>query len=140
MIPDRDLERDFWTPTLRVARPTDDIEALLPFYVDGLGFQILTRFEDHQGFSGIVLGHPGQPYHLEFTHHRAHKAGRAPTKDNLLAIYVPQRLAHLAAVNAMQEAGFQPVPSVNPYWDQHGKTFEDPDGYRVVLVQRHWDR
>src|SRR3954470_19247701 len=58
------LAPDPWVPTLRVARPTDDIDALLPFYVDGLGFQILTRFEDHQGFSGIVLGHPGQPYHL----------------------------------------------------------------------------
>src|SRR5581483_3423191 len=59
------LMPDPWVPTLRVARPTDDIDALLPFYVDGLGFQVLTRFEDHQGFSGIVLGHPGQPYHLE---------------------------------------------------------------------------
>jgi catechol 2,3-dioxygenase-like lactoylglutathione lyase family enzyme len=131
---------DPWVPTLRVARPTDDIDALLPFYVDGLGFQILTRFEGHQGFSGIVLGHPGQPYHLEFTHHAGHSVGRAPTQDNLLAIYLPQRLAWQAAVNAMMEAGFQPVPSYNPYWDEHGKTFEDPDGYRVVLVQRRWDR
>jgi hypothetical protein len=134
------LMPDPWVPTLRVARPTDDIDALLPFYVDGLGFQILTRFEDHLGFSGIVLGHPGQPYHLEFTHHTGHRVGRAPTKDNLLAIYLPQRLAWQAAVNAMIEAGFQPVPSYNPYWDEHGKTFEDPDGYRVVLAHKSWDR
>ena len=92
---------DVWTPTLRIARATDNIDALLPFYVDGLGFQILTRFEDHEGFSGIVLGHPGQAYHLEFTHHHGHKAGRAPTKDNLLAIYLPQRLAYQAAIGAM---------------------------------------
>ena len=25
------------------------------------------------------------------------------------------------------------VPSFNPYWDRGGCTFEDPDGYRVVL-------
>ncbi len=131
---------DPWVPTLRVARPTDDIDALLPFYVDGLGFQVLTRFEDHLGFSGIVLGHPGQPYHLEFTHHEGHKVGRAPTQDNLLAIYLPQRLAWQAAVNAMIETGFQPVPSYNPYWDEHGRTFEDPDGYRVVLAHKSWDR
>ena len=40
----------------------------------------------------------------------------------------------------MIEAGFRPVPSYNPYWDQYGKTFEDPDGYRVVLANRTWDR
>jgi hypothetical protein len=32
------------------------------------------------------------------------------------------------------------VQSFNPYWDQHGKTFEDPDGYRVVLQNAAWDR
>ena len=30
-------------------------------------------------------------------------------------------------------AGFQVVPSYNPYWDQDGQTFADPDGYRVVI-------
>jgi len=131
---------DVWTPTLRIARATDNIEALLPFYVDGLGFQILTRFNDHEGFSGIVLGHPGQAYHLEFTHQRGHKAGGAPTKDNLLVLYMPQRLAYQAAIGAMVDAGFKPVSSTNPYWEQHGKTFEDPDGYRVVLANKSWDR
>lgn len=27
---------------------------------------------------------------------------------------------------------------VLPYWDRKGKTFEDPDGYRVVLQQSSW--
>lgn len=38
----------------------------------------------------------------------------------------------------MQAAGFAPVPSVNPYWDRQGATFEDPDGYRVVLQNGEW--
>jgi hypothetical protein len=33
----------------------------------------------------------------------------------------------------MLGAGFVPVSAVNPYWDRDGVTFEDPDGYRVVL-------
>ena len=140
MIPDSDPWADLWVPTLRVARPTDDIEALLPFYVDGLGFQVLARFEDHQGFSGIVLGHPRQPYHLEFTHQVSHRVGRAPTQDNLLVLYLPHRAIWQAAINAMQESGFEPVPSYNPYWDRYGQTFEDPDGYRVVLANKSWDR
>jgi hypothetical protein len=38
-----------------------------------------------------------------------------------------------AAVDRMIAAGYEPVSSFNPYWDRAGRTFEDPDGYRVVL-------
>ena len=31
-----------------------------------------------------------------------------------------------------------PVRAANPYWDEHGVTFEDPDGFRVVLVPERW--
>jgi hypothetical protein len=30
------------------------------------------------------------------------------------------------------------VRAFNPYWDRHGKTFADPDGYRVVLQHAAW--
>ena len=50
---------------LRVARPTDDLEAVARFYRDGLGFAELYRFADHDGFDGVMLGLPGAPYHLE---------------------------------------------------------------------------
>jgi hypothetical protein len=29
----------------------------------------------------------------------------------------------------------EPVEPANPYWAEHGITFEDPDGFRVVLAQ-----
>lgn len=76
-------------PALRVARPTDDVEALVPFYRDGLGFNVLYRFEDHDGFDGVMLGRPGAPYHFEFTMAHGHVAGRAPTQDHLLIFYLP---------------------------------------------------
>ena len=41
-------------PKLRVARSTDNLEALIRFYRDGLGLQILYRFEDPDGYR-IVL-------------------------------------------------------------------------------------
>jgi len=71
-------------PILRVARPTDNIEALLRFYEQGLGLGVLYRFEDHDGFDGVMLGRAGAPYHFEFTAKRGHAVGRAPTPDNLL--------------------------------------------------------
>ncbi len=43
-------------PKLRVARPTDNLDRLIRFYRDGLGLQILYRFENHDGFDGVMLG------------------------------------------------------------------------------------
>jgi catechol 2,3-dioxygenase-like lactoylglutathione lyase family enzyme len=118
---------------LRVARPTDDLAAVVAFYRDGLGFDVLSEFRDHAGFDGVMLGHPGAGYHLEFTRRAGHPAGRAPTADNLLVFYLPDAAEWRAAVARFEAAGYKPVESVNPYWDRRGRTFEDPDGYRVVL-------
>ncbi len=125
-------------PILRIARPSDDLEGLLRFYRDGLGLTVLYRFADHESFDGVMLGEPGAPYHLEFTHKRRHRAGRAPTEDNLLVFYYPDRQEWQAKVQRMRAAGFAPVRSFNPYWDRDGVTFEDPDGYRVVIVNAAW--
>jgi catechol 2,3-dioxygenase-like lactoylglutathione lyase family enzyme len=125
-------------PKLRVARPTDRLEAVVRFYQRGLGLSILYRFENHGGFDGVMLGSPGAPYHFEFTRAHGHAAGDAPTRDNLLVFYLPGRAEWEAAVQAMRQAGYQPTPAFNPYWDRAGLTFEDPDGYRVVLQQAAW--
>src|SRR5258708_7486959 len=103
-------------PKLRVARPTDDLDALLGFYRDGLGLDVLARFEDHEGFDGVMLGSAGAPYHFEFTCSRAHPAGRAPGAENLIVLYLPDEAAWRAAVARMQRAGFEPVAAGNPYW------------------------
>jgi catechol 2,3-dioxygenase-like lactoylglutathione lyase family enzyme len=128
------------TPILRIARPTDDLEALLSFYRDGLGLSLLLRFEDHDGFDGMMLGQEGAPYHFEFTRAKGHVAGRAPTQDNLLVFYLPDAGEWKAAVQRMQDAGFASVASFNPYWDREGMTFEDPDGCRIVLQRAAWVR
>jgi len=126
------------TAHLRIARPTDDISALINFYREGLGFELLFEFKDHDGFDGVMLGHKSAPYHLEFTRKQGHSAGRAPTADNLLVFYLPDRAEWSGAVARLQDAGYQPVAGFNPYWDKNGKTFEDPDGYRIVLQNAQW--
>ena len=126
------------TAHLRVARPTDDLAPLLRFYRDGLGFHVLFQFTAHDGFDGVMLGHPGAPYHLEFTRKAGHPAGRAPTQDNLLIFYLPDVEHWQRAVGRMEATGHHAVTSFNPYWDKQGKTFEDPDGYRVVLQNASW--
>jgi len=124
--------------TLRIARPTDDLSRVVEFYRDGLGMQLLGAFENHAGFDGVMLGVTGATWHLEFTHRAGHTAGRAPTEDNLLVFYLPDRAEWSAAIARLEAAGHSAVTSFNPYWDRTGKTFEDPDGYRVVLQNAAW--
>jgi len=107
-------------------------------YQRGLGLRLLGRFEDHEGFDGVMLGDESMPYHLEFTHQRGHTVGRAPTRDHLLVFYLPDPDEWRARCEAMLAAGFEPVRSLNPYWDRDGRTFEDLDGYRVVLQNAAW--
>jgi len=123
---------------LRVARPTDNLQAIADMYQNGLGLDVVSHFEDHEGFDGIMLGNPDVPYHFEFTHHRGHEVGKAPTQDNLLVFYIPDNEGWERQCQQIIEAGFKLVQSSNPYWDRHGRTFEDLDGYRVVLQNSDW--
>lgn len=123
---------------LRVARPSDCLDAVVRFYRDGLGFEVLSEFRDHDGFDGVMLGHPGAPYHLEFTRKAGHAAGRALSEENLLVFYLPDATEFEAAVSKMERSGYRAIKAFNPFWDARGKTFEDPDGYRVVLQNANW--
>lgn len=123
---------------LRVARPTDQLDPVVRFYTEGLGLQVLFRFENHEGFDGVMVGIPGEPYHFEFTQQRDHSVGRAPTQDNLIVFYLPDQQEWQRAVDRMKTKGYVPSISYNPYWDRNGVTFEDPDGYRVVLQNAAW--
>lgn len=137
---DKPMEKsaDLCTAHLRVARPTDDLPSVVKFYRDGLGFEVLHEFKRHDGFDGVILGHTGAAYHLEFTRKDGHKAGRAPTEDNLLVFYLPDEAEWKAALGRLEKAGYKSVKAFNPYWDKKGKIFEDPDGYRITLQNASW--
>src|SRR5688500_2624495 len=94
---------------LRVARPTNDLAALVDFYRDGLGLSVLYEFENHAGFDGVMLGPRGAGYHLEFTRKAGHQAARAPTGDNLLVFYLPDAGEWEAAVTRLEAAGYKAV-------------------------------
>ena len=123
---------------LRIARATGDLETIVRFYRDGLDFEVIGRFEGHVGFDGAMLGKRGLPWHLEFTEEHGAVPPPPPHKDHLLVLYLPEADLWQAAVDRMVRHGYAAVLSHNPYWDARGKTFEDPDGYRVVLQRAAW--
>ena len=118
---------------MRVAHPTNDIASITEMYCKGLHFKVLGKFEDHDGFDGIMLGHPEAQYHLEFTHQRGYKAEINPGPEELLVFYIKNFQEWSEMCETAEAAGFISVRSHNPYWDENGKTFVDVDGYRIVL-------
>lgn len=126
------------TPTLRVARASGDFDGVLRFYRDGLGFDVLARFDDHAGFDGLILGHPAAQWHLEFTRHAGHSVPPPPGPESLLVLYLPDPAAWRAAVARIEGAGFAALPPLNPYWEARGRTYADPEGWRIVLQNATW--
>lgn len=123
---------------LRIARPVSDIARTTAMYCAGLGLRVLGKFEDHQGFDGVMIGNRGATHHFEFTYCRSHPVPPAPTPEDLAVFYVSDMKEWQDACLRMEAAGFARVASLNPYWDVHGRTFQDHDGYRVVLQNEAW--
>ena len=118
---------------LRVARPTDQLEAVVRFYRGGLGLPVIGQFEDHAGYDGVMLGLPDAGVHLEFTRFQGGSPGAAPSIDNLLVLYVQDNSDLKLFEESFAAIGCAPVEPENPYWLGKSLTFQDPDGWRVVI-------
>ncbi len=123
----------FTCTQLRIARPTNQLQKVMAFYTKGLGLEELGRFNDHDGYNGIMLGKAGESWHLEFTEHVDGNACPAPTKDNLLVFYFENTDQRDEITQRLFAQGHAAVEPENPYWKENGITIEDPDGWRIVL-------
>ncbi|RBW70910.1 VOC family protein [Bacillus taeanensis] len=118
----------------RAARPTHQLDKIIEFYRDGLGLKQIGAFQNHDGYDGVMFGLPDADYHLEFTQHSDGSSCPAPTKDNLLVFYMPDHDKIEKIVSRLEKIGYFPVPPESPYWKDKGVTIEDPDGWRIVLM------
>lgn|SRR5690348_14698235 len=125
---------------LRIARPVSALDRSVVMYRRGLDLLEIGRFDNHDGFDGVMLGRPELHYHFEFTYCRAHPVIPTPTAEDLLVFYLPDADAWKQACASMLAAGFVEVSSFNSYWQQRGRTFEDHDHYRVVLERAQWEQ
>ena len=120
---------------LRVARHTERLSEVVEFYRDGIGLTEIGAFRGHDGYDGVFLAIPGSGAHLELTAGGKHRAP-APHEESLLVLYLGDDEAVRAVAARL---GIDPIAPANPYWAEHGMTFLDPDGFRVVLVPEHWE-
>ena len=124
---------------LRIARPVSDLARTRTMYCRGLGLRVVGSFEDHDGFDGLMLGMAGTSYHFEFTYCRANPVVPTPTREDLTVFYLLSSPQWYDVCNKVRAAGFKQVVSSNPYWDVRGHTYEDFDGYRIVLQNAEWN-
>jgi catechol 2,3-dioxygenase-like lactoylglutathione lyase family enzyme len=121
---------------IRIARPTRDLERAVAFY-RLLGLPVVASFEDHEGYSGVVLGLPDASRQLELVHHAAENP--APTDEDQLVLYLGSAERVLQAAGRIRADGHEPRAAANPYWERNGAVcFVDPDGYWLILSPDAW--
>jgi len=117
---------------LRVARHTDDLGKIKTFYTDVLGFELLGGFENHDNYDGIFIGKPNLDWHFEFTKSDK-KANHFSDEDDILVLYPETILEYNILINNILRNNISIITSTNSYWNENGKMFCDPDGFRIII-------
>ena len=117
----------------RVARHTDNLEPIIKFYRGLLGLEVIGEFTNHDKYDGVFIGKEGLNWHLEFT--RSEESPKHQTdKDDLLVFYLESEEEYISVKQKFDDNGFSSVQSKNPYWNNNGSTYIDPDGFRIVIA------
>jgi len=117
---------------LRIARHTDQLDAVVGFYRDRIGLPEIGSFQGHDGYDGVFLDIPGTGAHLELTTGGGHRAPD-PHPESLIVLYLDAQEEIDAIATRIAQP---PVTPTNPYWQRSAQAFTDPDGFQVLLALR----
>jgi catechol 2,3-dioxygenase-like lactoylglutathione lyase family enzyme len=117
---------------LRVTRHTNNLEKIEAFYVNILGFERLGGFQNHNNYDGVFIGKSGLDWHFDFTESND-KANHHFDEDDIIVLYPSTILEHNSLLDNVSSNNISIITSKNPYWNENGKMFLDPNGYRIVI-------
>jgi catechol 2,3-dioxygenase-like lactoylglutathione lyase family enzyme len=117
---------------LRIARHIDDLEKIEYFYTNILGFERLGGFQNHNNYDGVFIGKPKLDWHFEFTKSNV-KTNHHFDEDDILVLYPETILKYNTLIKSILKNNISIITSKNPYWNENGKMFLDPDGFRIVI-------
>lgn len=117
---------------LRVARHTSNLDEIEDFYVNILGFERLGGFQNHNNYDGVFIGKSGLDWHFEFTQSKEN-AKHTFDEDDVTVLYPATILEYDVFLNRLIDSNISILPSKNPFWNENGKMFLDPDGFRIVV-------
>ena len=116
----------------RYARHTHKIESLIYFYTSVLNFEILGKFENHDGYDGVFLGIKGENWHLEFTQNEEKPQSRFDD-DDALVFYPKTQESYDKILDNLKKFEVPLLEPKNPYWRDKGVCFEDCDHYKIII-------
>lgn len=116
----------------RYARYTQNIESITNFYTSVLSFKILGRFNDHDGYDGVFLGIEGENWHLEFTQNTEIPQSTFD-EDDALVFYPKTQTSVDEILKNLRIFKVPILKTKNPYWNNKGHCFEDPDGFKIII-------
>lgn len=116
----------------RCARHTQKIESLIYFYTSVLNFEILGKFENHDGYDGVFLGIKGENWHLEFTQNTKKPLSKFD-EDDALVFYPKTQESYDGILENLKKFEVPILQPKNPYWRDKGICFEDCDYYKIII-------
>lgn len=117
----------------RIARHTSDLKPITDFYCNIVGLEILGSFQNHNNYDGIFIGLKETNWHLEFTMSNE-LPNHKPDDDDLLVFYADSSEDYYNRIKNISEKGVLNISNKNPYWNDNGTTYKDPDGFLIVIA------
>lgn len=118
----------------RIARHTNNLQPLIDFYTQILDLEILGDFKNHNDYDGVFIGKKGADWHMEFTS-SSEPAVHHFDEDDLMVFYPAHQRQFDSMVQRCSDHQLQPLQPKNPYWQENGLLFTDPDGYGVIIAK-----
>lgn len=118
--------------TFRFARHTNDLEKIKSFYIHILGLELLGSFENHNGYDGVFIGKLNENWHLEFT--KSEETTTFNFGDEDFLVFYPNSIEdYNRMISSLNKNAKKSNPTKNPYWNENGKLYLDPDGYGIII-------
>ena len=102
------------------------------FYVNILGFERLGGFQNHNNYDGVFIGKSDLDWHFEFTQSEE-KVNHTFDEDDVTVLYPATISEYDIFINRLTDNKISFITSKNPFWNNNGKMFLDPDDFRIVV-------
>jgi catechol 2,3-dioxygenase-like lactoylglutathione lyase family enzyme len=119
---------------IRIAHHTMDLEGMITFYVDSLGLRLKKTFKSETGYEGVIFCDDTDAWELEFT--SSHDLPKCCSdEDDLIILYFDSMAVYNSTIERLSHLKHMEFAPRNPYWEEHGRLYKDPDGNRVVIFK-----
>ena len=118
---------------VRFARHVKSLEPLMHFYCVLLGLKVNSEFKNHNGYSGVILGCDQCNWEIEFTE-SSDSPKHLADEDDLIILKYEDKVQFDLVLEKLRKEKYLEFAPKNPFWEENGKLFRDPEGYGVVIT------